>query len=313
MKKNRFNGMTKQMNKVISKSDLTVSNKSKIIEINIDDIEKPPFHDRHSEDIGKIKELAEDISLHGIINPISVRYINGKYQRISGHRRVEAHKLLGKSKIKAIVFDNVKTDLDVIELMFSENHHRENPSEYDIVLFHLEGLSYMLNKKDDSLKQVISYSRKIEVGSIQTDDLKKLEEFDIIKTVLEKTKTFKTINSFYQKMNNILALNDILKDAIKNKEIYYSIAVELNKVNKSKKTQVEIERFLKECIISNSSLSEIKTKVKKFLVENTDILETKKIKKIKNKLRQIISKVDELTNDELKLLEDFFDSLNIGK
>jgi ParB family chromosome partitioning protein len=310
--KNRFSGMTKQMNKAVSKSDLTVSQKDNIIELDIDEIEMPPFHDRHSVNSANIKELAEDISIHGIINPISVRRLeNGKYQRISGYRRIQAYKLLGKNKIKAICFDNIKSNLDVIELMFSENHHRENPSEYDIIIFHLEGLSYMLNKKDSALRTVISQARKIELGTLQTEDTDLLKEVDIVKDVLNKTKTFNTINSFYQKMNNILALNPILIDAIKERKIYYSIAVELNKAIKSDKTINDINNFLADSIIQNYSLKETKDAVKKFMKSAekvlTDLEDSQE--KLKTTFKKIISKLDLLTDKDLNEMNNYLSEL----
>jgi ParB family chromosome partitioning protein len=77
---------------------------NEIIEINIEDINDPPFHDRSSFDAETIFKLAVNIREVGLVNPVVVRKIKGdKYERISGFRRIEACKKLEWEKIPAIV------------------------------------------------------------------------------------------------------------------------------------------------------------------------------------------------------------------
>ena len=304
MAKDRFAGMSEKMKKVVEKSDLQVSKKidNSLIEIEIDTIENPPFHDRYSVDNTAIKELAEDISQHGLINPITVRKLNnGKYQRISGYRRIEAYRLLGKKKISAIPF-KADDEIKILELMFSENKQRENPSEYDTVIFHLEALSYILNIKDQDLKNLISKARKIEQGSLKTKDIELLEKVNLIKELLNKTKEYPSINTFYQKMTNILSLDKILIDAIQSKKIYYTVANELNKVLKSNKNKKEIDKFLEQSIDKNYSLREAKKAVKDFLKEEPLPLDERR-GYLKNKLKKIINKISIISEDEIEKLE----------
>lgn len=306
MAKNRFEGMGEQMKKAVQKSDLQVSKKTKsiIVEVEIEKIINPPFHDRYSVNKESIKKLAEDISIHGIINPITIRELeNGIYQRISGYRRIEAFKLLGKKEIPAIIYE-VSNDIDMFEMMFAENQQREDPSEYDIVIFHLEALCYIIKETDQELKNTISKARKIEQGSLTTKDSDLLKKVDDIKDLLSKTKTFNTINSFYQKMNNILSLDQILIEAIQDKKIYYTIANELNKVTKSTKSKEEIEKFLRTNITLNLSLSETKNVVKEFLIvedKNNEFLERRG--QLKNKLKKIITSIDMFDIIKLEKLE----------
>lgn len=307
MAKNRFADMAGNMKKAVEKSDLQVSKKSKdnnLIEIEIASIQNPPFHDRYSVDRNSIRTLAEDISLHGLINPISVRKLeNGQFQRIAGYRRIEAHKLLGKTVIAAIVFED-KNDIDVIELMFSENHNREDPSEYDLIIFHLEALAYMLNKQDDELKSIVSKARKIEQGTLSISDNELLSQVDVIKELLLKTKIFSSINSFYQRMTNTLALDMLLVEAMQAKKIYYSIAVELNKAHKANKSEDEINNFFIKSINANYTLSEAKDEVGRFLTVDVAVgkLEQKK-NDIKKKIKHLAKKVDELDINALEELD----------
>jgi len=79
--------------------------------IKIADIVKSPYQGRildinfddHEQNSIQIKELVKSIETNGLLQPVSVREIEGSYELIDGHRRVEAYKLLGKAEIKAIV------------------------------------------------------------------------------------------------------------------------------------------------------------------------------------------------------------------
>ena len=64
------------------------------LEISIQHIEVNPFQPRTHFDQEALKELAESIKVHGIIQPITVRRLaRDQYQLISGERRFQASKL----------------------------------------------------------------------------------------------------------------------------------------------------------------------------------------------------------------------------
>ncbi len=77
------------------------------------------------------EQLIESIKLQGTIEPLVVRLSlsAGKYEVISGHRRLAACKELGLTRIPVIVKD--LTDEQAITMMVDSNLHRENilPSE----------------------------------------------------------------------------------------------------------------------------------------------------------------------------------------
>ncbi len=65
-------------------------------EIDIDKIEVNPFQPRKSFDEESLRELASSIREIGIIQPITVRKLNGDtYQLITGERRFKAASLAG--------------------------------------------------------------------------------------------------------------------------------------------------------------------------------------------------------------------------
>ncbi len=78
----------------------------------------------------KMETLVESIRQNGILNPVIVRPdAGGNYEMISGHRRLHASKIVGLSKIPAIVRE--MTDDESIIYMVDSNIQREEllPSE----------------------------------------------------------------------------------------------------------------------------------------------------------------------------------------
>lgn len=71
-----------------------------IVKIKLSDTEPYSKHPFKVEDNKKIEMLAEDIKENGLLNPILVRVIGfgGKYEILSGHRRMEALKFNGESE-----------------------------------------------------------------------------------------------------------------------------------------------------------------------------------------------------------------------
>ena len=103
--------------------------KNSVIEIEIDKIEANPNQPRKIFDETALRELADSISVHGVIMPIVVNKKGGKYMIIAGERRWRASKLAGKTSVPAIVKDY--TERQVKEISLIENLQREdlNPIE----------------------------------------------------------------------------------------------------------------------------------------------------------------------------------------
>lgn len=91
-----------------------------------------PFENHPFKEISGIEqqELTESIKENGLLEPIIVRsFPAGKYEIISGHRRVEACKALGITNIPVIIKELTKDE--AIVQMVDSNIHREHilPSE----------------------------------------------------------------------------------------------------------------------------------------------------------------------------------------
>jgi len=96
-----------------------------INEIDLNKIEINPFQPRSKFDEEKIQELASSIRELGIIQPITVRTTEGgKYQLITGERRLRASVLARLKRIPAYI--RSADDQDMLELALVENIQRED-------------------------------------------------------------------------------------------------------------------------------------------------------------------------------------------
>ena len=102
----------------------------KPLEIPVDQIDRNPFQTRTSFDGTKLNELAQSIAATGVVQPIVVKPLgNGRYQLITGERRLMASRQAGKATIPAIL--RVVSDEQAMEMTIVENLQRAdlNPME----------------------------------------------------------------------------------------------------------------------------------------------------------------------------------------
>ncbi len=98
---------------------------SQILNISIGKLVESPYQGRllgkeHYTNVYTKKlldELAESISNTGLMQPITVRAIDDKYEIIDGHRRVAAYKLLEKGNIPAIIKEGTEREIQTMSLV----------------------------------------------------------------------------------------------------------------------------------------------------------------------------------------------------
>ena len=102
---------------------------SDIVEIPLTEIRSNPYQPRKEFDEQSLREFADSIKEHGVIQPIIVKKSIKGYEIIAGERRTRASKMAGKDTIPAIVRDF--TDQEMMEIALIENIQREdlNPIE----------------------------------------------------------------------------------------------------------------------------------------------------------------------------------------
>jgi ParB family transcriptional regulator, chromosome partitioning protein len=155
LNRNKMTGLGRGLGALLSDSDSsaikeTVTRRLEAIssmnEISVDAIETNPFQPRTHFDQEALQELAESIRIQGIIQPITVRQTEGgKYQLISGERRLQASKIAGLKGIPAYV--RTANDQQMLEMALIENIQRENLNAIEIAL------SYQRLITECSLKQ----------------------------------------------------------------------------------------------------------------------------------------------------------------
>ena len=106
------------------------SNKNIVQEIEISKIVPNPYQPRKNFNQASLKELANSIKQQGLLQPILVIEDENEYILIAGERRLRAHQLLKKDKIKALVVD---FDLSKLrEYAIVENLQREDLNVVDL-------------------------------------------------------------------------------------------------------------------------------------------------------------------------------------
>lgn len=98
-------------------------------EVPIDQVVPSPLQPRTTFGESPLDELVESIRQHGIIQPLIVRPVDGKYELIAGERRWRASLKLGLTTVPVI--EREASDRDVLEMALIENLQREdlNPIE----------------------------------------------------------------------------------------------------------------------------------------------------------------------------------------
>lgn len=112
--------------------------------IPVAEIEINPKQPRRDFDEQALRELAESIKMHDIIQPVTVSKIGpNKYRLIAGERRWRASKLAGLKDIPAYI--RQANDQQLLELALLENLQRENLNPIEIALSYkrlMEELDY---------------------------------------------------------------------------------------------------------------------------------------------------------------------------
>jgi ParB family chromosome partitioning protein len=113
--------------------DTTVKPEASINEIEIALIEANPFQPRSHFDEEALQELAASIREIGIIQPITVRKLGGgRYQLISGERRLKASVIAGLTKIPAYI--RTADDQGMLEMALVENIQREDLNPLEVAI-----------------------------------------------------------------------------------------------------------------------------------------------------------------------------------
>ena len=122
------------------------------LELNVSEIEANPFQPRREFNPDEIASLAESIKNHQQLQPILVRIVDGKYQLISGERRLRATMHAGLATIRAEVRE--ADDRLVAELAIIENLQRKDLNPIEKALSFKRYISEHKCKQDDLARRL---------------------------------------------------------------------------------------------------------------------------------------------------------------
>lgn len=142
-------------------------------------------NDRKAFDTQKLQELADSIRANGLVQPITVRWVEslGKFQIIAGERRYRAHVLLGVETVLANIVD--MTDEAASAVMLIENVNRVDLNPIDEAVAYQSRMDLFgwtvadLAEKTGATKQYIGNRLKLLSLSESIIDLVKSGQFPI--------------------------------------------------------------------------------------------------------------------------------------
>jgi len=233
--------------------------KSDIVEIPLTEIRSNPYQPRKEFDEESLKEFAESIKEHGIIQPIIVKKSIKGYELIAGERRTRASKMAGKETIPAIIRDF--NDDEMMEIALIENIQRENLNPIE----EAEALSKIIEK--NNLTQESASKKFGKSRSYITNILGLLKLPEETKKYVTEGKISMGHARVLSKLTDSDRINTlakmIIEDGLSVRDIEKLVS-ENNTVKKNKKTVIVNPRFsIYESLMREKIGSKIKIKNKK--------------------------------------------------
>jgi ParB family chromosome partitioning protein len=121
------------------------SSGERVLRVALNEVVPSPLQPRKRFHEENLTELVDSIREHGVIQPLIVRLVNGKYELIAGERRWRASTQLKLPQVPVIVRD--ASDRDVLEMGLIENLQREDLDPLE------EAEAYARLAKEFGLKQ----------------------------------------------------------------------------------------------------------------------------------------------------------------
>ena len=140
-------------------------NTVRIEKINLDLIDSNPYQPRKDFSEEELQELANTLKEQGLIQPITVRKFDGRYQIVSGERRTRAARIAGFSTIDAYVHD-LLSDKQMAEWSLIENIQRVDLNAIEVAKSY-EQLIRDYGYTHDDLSRNVGKSRSAITNSLR--------------------------------------------------------------------------------------------------------------------------------------------------
>ena len=193
----------------LEKTIIDEAKKSDIVEIRLDEIRSNPYQPRKTFDEESLKELAESIKEHGVVQPVIVKKSIKGYELVAGERRTKASKIAGKTTIPAIIRDF--NDEEMMEIALIENIQRENLNPIEEALAY-ENIIKSTGMTQEKIAQKFGKSR-----SYVTNMLGLLNLPEETKKLVEKGEISASHARVLSKMDDEKKINEIAKKVVNDK------------------------------------------------------------------------------------------------
>lgn len=256
--------------------------------------------DRLSVDIDKIKELAASIDEIGLLQPIVIQDMkDGTYRKVTGWRRIEACKLLGRKKIKAIVrtdeFDMKKHNLSIIH----ENVQRVDLNDYEKVLAVFKLMKNGFSIDDDiEMRKILTQANNLNKNNLKhpTDEMR--ERLQKVIALIDESKVYSSVSHFVKHLS-LLDMDPLIINFLAKGNISFKTA---EKLHSSKKLSWISPWEYSSIINAVGEDSLTLEKASSFIAENST-LKTKQSSNIGEIFSKIKKQSKQLTKSDQQILE----------
>ena len=197
-------------------SDEPIYEKSAYQQLPIYKVEPNPDQPRQDFDEEELQTLADSISVHGVIQPLTVRELpSGYYQIIAGERRWRAARLAGLSDVPVVIIE--ADDKKAMELALIENLQRQDLNPVEEAL----GYQTLINEygltQEDAAKQVgksrPAVANALRLLGLCPEVLEKLRRGELTAGHARAILTLKTEKKQLEAAQKIIALNLSVRQA----------------------------------------------------------------------------------------------------
>ena len=226
---------------------------SQIVRLPVDIICPNPYQPRRVFEKAQIEDLAKSIREFGVIQPVTVRLINGvNYELVAGERRLRASRLAGKHEIPAIIVSI--NDQDSAMLALIENLQRKDLNFFE------EAEGYQSLISDFGLTQE---RLALRVGKNQSTVANKIRLLklprDIRETILENSLTERHARAFL-KLDSPDRLAKIIEKVVSAglnvSETEKLIDAELNRAAPREPHTLNIKTYIKDLRIFTNTIKQ---------------------------------------------------------